>query len=676
MNYNFNDLKVAVAKNFERMSKHTLFRSAVTKDALWETYLSSFPEGSNPIMKERREHDCVCCKQFIRSVGNAVAVIDGKLVSIWDDVKINDGVYQVVADALSALVHSNSIADVFYTDSRTAGTTKTFQDTLDGVKTWDHFFVNVDKKFVMQGDAIPSKLSVLRSSYEVYLRALNELTQDSVETVLELINQNSLYRGSEQTFVLTEFLKRKIAFSKLKTDLERQFYGWNSSKDTPGSVTGIRNSAIGNLLIDLSNDVDLEKAVKSYEVTVAPANYKRPTALVTKGMIDKAKKAIESAGYTSALERRYAVVGDITVNNLLFVDRATRKAITGDVFDLLSDSVVSSKKNLDKIESVSIKDFIENILPTATSLEVMVENSHANNFVSLIAPVDPSAKNMFKWDNKFSWSYAGDVTDSIKERVKAAGGNVTGEFCNRLAWYNSDDLDFHMKEPTGYEIYFASRGRESPAGGDLDVDANGGSGMMEKPVENIFYQNISSMKEGDYCLSVHQFSKRNTANHGFEVEIEIQGTTYNFVSDVSMPSGKKIEVAKFNYSRAKGLVVTSSLKASTASKVIWNVPTNTFKKVNAVMLSPNYWDDFKVGNEHYFFMIDGCANEQVARGFYNEFLSEDLSAHRKVMEMVGSKMKTATSESQLSGLGFSSTQRGHLVCKVVGKFTRTIKVLF
>jgi hypothetical protein len=94
------------------------------------------------------------------------------------------------------------------------------------------------------------------------------------------------------------------------------------------------------------------------------------------------------------------------------------------------------------------------------------------------------------------------------------------------------------------------------------------------------------------------------------------------------------------------------------------------------MLSPNYWDDFKVGNEHYFFMIDGCANEQVARGFYNEFLSEDLSAHRKVMEMVGSKMKTATSESQLSGLGFSSTQRGHLVCKVVGKFTRTIKVLF
>ena len=58
------------------------------------------------------------------------------------------------------------------------------------------------------------------------------------------------------------------------------------------------------------------------------------------------------------------------------------------------------------------------------------------------------------------------------------------------------------------------------------------------------------------------------------------------------------------------------------------------------------------------------------------FLVEDLSQHRKVIEMVGSKMKTDLSDRQLSGLGFSSTQRNSLLCRVKGSFSRVIKILF
>jgi hypothetical protein len=75
-------------------------------------------------------------------------------------------------------------------------------------------------------------------------------------------------------------------------------------------------------------------------------------------------------------------------------------------------------------------------------------------------------------------------------------------------------------------------------------------------------------------------------------------------------------------------------------------------------------------------MLDNCKNDGKARGFFNEFLSSELDAYRKVFEVVGSKMKPEDSEHQLSGLGFSSTQRNSVLCKVSGSFTRTVKLTF
>ena len=94
------------------------------------------------------------------------------------------------------------------------------------------------------------------------------------------------------------------------------------------------------------------------------------------------------------------------------------------------------------------------------------------------------------------------------------------------------------------------------------------------------------------------------------------------------------------------------------------------------MMSPNYWDGRGIGNKHFFFMLEGCRNEGKARGFFNEFLKSDLDQHRKVMEMVGNKLKTEESDRQLSGLGFSSTQRNSVLCRVQGSFNRIIRIKF
>ena len=81
---NFNVFKSAVSAQFAKMSSGPLFRTDITGDDLWATYLKAFPEGTNPLYRKRTEHDCSCCKQFIRSIGNVVTIKNGRLVSIWD----------------------------------------------------------------------------------------------------------------------------------------------------------------------------------------------------------------------------------------------------------------------------------------------------------------------------------------------------------------------------------------------------------------------------------------------------------------------------------------------------------------------------------------------------------------------------------------------------------------
>lgn len=674
----FDVIKTAVAKQFKRMSKYQLFRTAVEKDAMWDTYLKSFPQGSNPIYKERTEHDCNCCKGFIRAVGNVVAVIDGEVETLWD-IKVPEPAYQAVADKLRALVRKQPIAIPFLHFEAVAGTDKSLVKALgEGgeVQSWSHFFINLPKEYTKPGDQIPSILGESRSTFEVFKRSLDTITIESIDTVLDLISQNVLYRGEEHKASVVTFCNLKNIYVDL-SDKEKEIFAWINAKDAPGSVAKIRNTAIGTLLVDLSEGVEMEFAVKAFESKVAPTNYKRPKALVTKAMIEKAKKGIEELGLSSALQRRYAFLEDIEIENLLFANRSTKKRIKGDVFEELAQQAgTKGIKSIDKVEDVSINDFIKNILPRAESVEIMVENRHVPNLVSLIAPTDPTAKRLFKWKNQFSWSYNGELADSIKERVKKAGGNVTGDLCCRLAWFNYDDLDFHMVEPGGYHIHFANRHIKSPCGGMLDVDMNAGGGHTREPVENIFYSSRKTMKEGKYHLFVHNYAQRDMSDVGFEVELDWLGNVQTFAYPQGVSNRSEITIADFTYSKEDGVVITKSLPASHSSKQVWGLKTHEFHEVNALMLSPNHWDGNAVGNKHLFFMLEGCRNEGQARGFFNEFLTEELTAHRKVIEVVGAKMKTEESERQLSGLGFSSTQRNTVLCRVKGSFSRVINLSF
>ena len=672
----FKKFKDAVHSQFVKMQKEQLFYVEVDKHELYNLYLSSFPEGTNEIFRERTEHDCNACKTFIRGLGNVVIVKgNNKLESVWDIECIEP--YNTVAKALSKYVKAKQIKGIYSYFQAHVGVDKSVI-AIDGGKTitYNHLFASLPSKYVVSGAAYNTKLSEKNGAIDAFYNSLTCTTVDAVDIVLDLIAQGSLYRGEEFKAIVEDFRKQKIAFDKVEESLRRNF-AFKNAKSKSGVYRAFKNTVIGTLVVDLSDGKDIEQAVKSYETKVAPHNYKRPTSLVTKKMVDQAKETIEELGLMSALERRYALVEDISVSNVLFVDRSIKKRM--DVFDDIaeSSSKASDKKNtFDKVEEMSIDDFIANIVPRANKIEIMMENSMQPNLVSLIAPVDKSSGRLFKWGNNFSWSYNGEVADSIKERVKKAGGKVDGFVRCSLSWFNYDDLDLHVVEPNKHEIYYSNKISRTTLG-VLDVDMNAGGGVTREAVENITWPSPEHMIDGEYVVKVHNFAKRENVDLGFELEFEYNGEVLNFSYDRAVGAREMVEVLRFKYNKkTKKVVVSSKLKSSKIQREFWGIITNSFVPVNAIMYSPNHWDGEGVGNKHFFFMLDGCINPDQTRGFYNEYLDNDLTKHRKVFEILGARMRVEHSDQQLSGLGFSSTQRNSVVIKVSGSFNRTIKVNF
>lgn len=680
----FLSFRNALQKNFAEMTKDTthLFEVVIDKDELWNLYLDSFPAGTNEIYRESREYDCSCCRHFIKTIGNAVVIKDNTVHTIWDVSGVGT-TFQPVADALSAYIKAHAVTDVYVSQEKKIGTERSLEQLENGkVNSYDHFFLELPDKFVFDKRRSAGDIKGgFRDTRNVFKRSLDEITEESVMTVLELISQNSLYKGEEWKAPLTEFLKYKKTYDKLAVAEEKENFAWEKSITAGAGIGRIRNHSIGTLLVNISDGMDLDTAVKKYEQIVAPANYKRPKAIYTKKMLDDARKKIEEMGYMPSLERRFATLDEISINNILFSNKDAQRRIsgTGDVFASMEKDIAVNPKRFSGVEEVSVADFVNNVLPMAREIEVYLENRHSANMVSLIAPKNPEAPTMFKWNNGFSWAYSGNITDSdIRENVKSAGGAVDGVLRFSIQWndmgdWDRNDLDAHCKEPSGFEIYFGNT-VDMRTRGNLDIDIQ--YPAKGKPaVENITWPSKKSMQKGKYLFFVHQYANRG-GRSGFRAEIEFDGNIYRFDYQKELRQGEDVPVAEVTFD-GQNFSIKELLPSSMSSREVWGLKTNQFVPVSVVMYSPNYWDEQDgIGHRHYFFMLKGCVNDEQPNGFYNEFLKNELTAHKRVFEALGSKMHVEDVEDQLSGIGFSATKRNDVLVKIKGTSERVIRVKF
>lgn len=106
-----------------------------------------------------------------------------------------------------------------------------------------------------------------------------------------------------------------------------------------------------------------------------------------------------------------------------------------------------------------------------------------------------------------------------------------------LRYNNFDDLDLHVVEPGGCEVYYSN----PQCVGSLDLDSNAGCGQSTVDAENIIYPPLDGgvpPPSGTYTVRVDMYQNCDGAAHiPFEVIVRHNGTTDTYCMGFDDPDG-------------------------------------------------------------------------------------------------------------------------------------------
>ena len=650
LNKHFDDFADEIMTQFNFMveSGNPLVRVS-PKNSLFTTYLENIKPEDNPIFRERRYFDGNYDHNFIRRVGNlAMITPEYKLVSLWDFDSYT--LFENARKAMSKSIHDGQIVDIYLEKESVAGH-KPNKDNEDPNIIWEHYYVELPKKLVNTRN-IDTKKHEARDAHDVLKRTVQEVNIDDLNTIIDLIKENNLYRGQE-------FLSNLQKWVELKQDYDKnpsEEYLWFKAIQHGRSI-GYRSSVIGTLISDLYDGVELEKAIHSYESKVAPHNYKRPKSIVTTKMVEEAKETLEKLGFLDSIYRRPAKLTDIPADKILFTSQEQKAFNVFD--DMTKDSKASTKKSkIEDAKEMSIHDLLSK-LKDLQKLELLPTYSLQANQIVLTEAKNQEAPSPFLWSNTLSWAYINsDTADAVTMRVKNAGGNVEGDVRVSLSWDNRDDLDLSIRRAGYSKIYFGNR---QAFGGELDVDANV-TEIIDEPVENIFWHSTYDLPNGTYQVIVDNYRKRTNDKPGFTLQFATTEGIQTFTYANNDVNHKHLLTFEKSNSSVQLTYIHDQLKIQNKS-----ISADKFIEVKHVLMSPNTWEK-EIGNKHFILLTDGIEVNEPVRGFFNEQLNSQLTPHRKVTEILGSKLKIEAvdfeSTDVAKGYGFSETMDANLILRL------------
>lgn len=651
----FEKFRDALDESFTRLlAKGSLFLVDEPKARLWETYLESFsdteltPDGSKT---QRQDVNCQCCQRFIKAFGGLVHLREDGTFESWWDVVV-DPYYQEAADNMRDLVITSRIREPFYAaKQKGAKEAGGYYHIHSEVPTTERRVINQNlNQFRVNRDLIKKMATYPISCYE---RAV-ELAP-------------TVNRGEEHL----ESLQKGLAFRQeyeAATD-KKTFILLNAHR----GICGFINSAAGSFVKDLAAAAALEISVNNQRDAALIANAEESAKRmfeskiraevyqVVKAAPVNRQQAIsfreELAPYLDFFTRRFATSKDVPFEVITWKFNPEKQAASP--FDLIPVIEKRIKRERMKPIKVSLKEFIKTHLPHSEKVEVLLEPSISNNLVSLITGGEPT---ILKWDNPYTWSYAGGLAaSSTTQKVKDAGGSVDGRLRASLAWDiqgtpGYTDLDLRCKYPGGLIFY----GDKVHRTGNLNVDANGGGNRMERPVENILFK---SLLNGSYEFEVINFEQR--ASRGdLLVEIWIDNTDcYSFTSPMLSHKGS-MKLPLIKVENGKLYLVGDHKPGQGRDMELWGLPCDQFYPVHMIIPSPDNWGREEVAQ--YFFFIEGLNNDG-PKAIIAEMIDPTIRKnHKKALELMARNLEIKPSIDQLSGVGISTSITASIIIRKDG----------
>lgn len=235
--------------------------------------------------------------------------------------------------------------------------------------------------------------------------------------------------------------------------------------------------------------------------------------------------------------------------------------------------------------------------------------------------------------------------------------NVTDERTISLSWNARDDLDLHLRTPSGQWVYYQNA-KQVVGGCRLNFDANAGSNKTIDPVENI---SVLLPEKGRYEIYVNNFQQEQPpCNVEFQITIKVEGNTdrvwdgtwgHHMGSNSSNALPRMIKVCEVEFNETTSQEIVMSYKEAARARA-----TNDQWEKHIGMVMCRYasiWDAKDDGwtavnlpfscktNDHYMalaarskkYLSDRCDNE-FSKGNFEDLVKHAVSANQSLFVRV------------------------------------------
>ena len=361
----------------------------------------------------------------------------------------------------------------------------------------------------------------------------------------EAVNRENMLVIREDEEVIKAFLKEfdylingRIEINEMPESVpERPEYDRSSFKQYISEELVIRTRRrIGNARDNISRAKALSPSYVSVTKAIRDLN-------ITFDNTGVSTQALESMASTNAIEERREQI--ITHQQHLQELDAQREIIISQqrTISQRQQEVLAQAQQIAENEDISEEernDLQENVRKQEEQLNN--EQERLNNTLTEVEQVSSGLEQAVQQAQEEI------VTIQETAQIETQGGR--GSLKINLKWNTIDDLDLHVFDPSGFEIFYNQKENVcNGVKGQLDVDANARSPYTQTPQENIFWENGKNAPIGKYKVQVVLYSKRDIINQiPFTVTVyPDKGETKTFTGKIGVVKIPQ-DIVEFEYS--------------------------------------------------------------------------------------------------------------------------------